>query len=1839
MLRMRRLMVTLFIGLMCTSLKAQQALPPSGHGGDPNLTIDVRDPFAGTIRKTPELSFEKTNPGSRSAAPKTRSCHTEEAAQEQAAFSAGATESDTLFEQWIREELQGNQRNRSLFRFGPEEVLTIPTVVHVIYSSPQQNISDVQVFSQIQALNQDYRRQNPDQAFTPRQFKNLASDTGIEFCLANVDPQGRPTNGIHRVSFTGAPFTERVMNERVKPATIWDPNRYFNIWVCMLANDVLGFATFPVSSGLSGVPTQRTGASTDGVVITYQAFGTTGAAVAPFNKGRTATHEVGHWLGLRHIWGDGPCGVDDFVGDTPEASGPHFGCQTSAGGCRGSLAMVQNYMDYSEDACMNLFTRDQKARMRTVLKNSPRRGSLLESGACAPPMTPPNPAFASSIRQGCAPLAVSFDDRSEGKDLSYQWSFPGGRPATSNSASPQVLYRDPGVYPVSLRVTNPAGSRSVTQEGFITVTSSGQMLPYLADFEPTVATQAANFYLENPDNDHTWGITERIGGGGQSARSLTMNQFDNKLVNSADWFLLPILNFSGTSAPELSFDLSYAQYSDKFSDTLGVFVSTGCGTLFRAIYYKGGETLSTLDGRPVTQPFTPDGTEWRKEKIDLRSLAGQPNVQIAFVTFNGNGNDIYLDNIRIGAPLPPAPEPRFTVSVREACAEEPVRFADQSVGEVTGHLWSFPGGTPASSSEANPQVSYSEPGTYDVILSVMGPGGERSVTKTGIVSIRSAPPLVVTGDREICEGESLEIMASGGRDYQWSLSGTVLSEGSTDRFSFTPDADDVLTVVTSDGVCEARKIIPIRVMAVRPLTITPAAVEICPGEEVALEATGAESYEWSTAAAEPHSRSGSLVVRPIETTSYTVKGVNEQGCQLSASVNVVVHESPESMRVSAEKTQICPGESVKLFASGASSYRWSPTIGLNQSEGAQVLSSPDLTTTYRVEATNEFGCNVSRDITVEVTDFPEVMIRSLSPVICQGADVILQARGGQVYEWYPSALVQGQGSEVVGNPVEGQVFTVIGKTNAGCADTAQVYVDVLQPEPLEIAASSYSVCPGEQAQLSVRGGQNYQWQQAPGLDWTRGDRVTARPQRDQVYTVFGTDRQGCETSASVTINVSRSRTAYADFSTSQSITCAGQEVDFRSQSPNAVAYRWEFEGGTPATSTEPNPKVTYPYQGSFSVRLEVQGCDRRIDRMERTDLIYVTAPAGISMNTGDRVICRGEDLTITASGGRTYAWSPASGLDRTSGATVIASPLATTTYKLIATDEQGCREEKEITLNVVSPQELTVSPEGANICKGDSVLIESSGVLDYAWSGADLFRDVRSASFFAKPEQTTVYRLNAIDVNGCTYQREVRVEVSDSISLDLSADRLRVCEGELVNLFAEGASVVNWSPADVLSSSTGNEIEAFPSETTTFFVSATNEAGCHSQESITIEVEPEVSVRLVAQDSVLCPGQATLLTAEGGTRFDWSPSTGLNQSYGAIVTANPGETTTYTVSRSEGGCGASAQITLEVKDPEPLLISPTAARICEGDKINLEVSGGSRYVWELAEGLTTVAGKRVEVSPSFSTQYVVRSLDDRGCELTGTASVVVVHSDFLEAFSSASTICAGEEVTINATGAESYRWNPDPTLSDTTGPRVFAVPTIGNDYVVIGTNPEGCEDTVIVPINVREFEADFLISPEKIDLAEGPAIVQFEGEVEGAMEYEWNFGEKGTSSEPNPMHIFAHPGRYEILFAATDGICVTRTSQSLVVENSSSIEELEDEGPIRLDPAGEGRFRLSFSSPRNMYLRVRIMDQSGTELLAGALRPGRGIYEQNFDLRAYESGDYFLRISDGEVTKTIPFEL
>jgi len=242
------------------------------------------------------------------------------------------------------------------------KLITIQCVVHVVAKTDEENISDAQIESQIEVLNQDYRATNADRGKVPDPWQGLVADPNIEFALAKKDPKGTANNGITRVQTTRDSFGtgDSVKTKAGGGTPPWPTDRYLNIWVCNLGDGLLGYAQFP------GGP-----ARTDGVVVLYTAFGTKGAASAPFNLGRTMTHEVGHWLNLRHIWGDtNDCSGSDQVSDTPRAQMPNYGkpdwphisCNNGPNG-----DMFMDYMDYVDDAAMFMFTPGQAARMNATL--------------------------------------------------------------------------------------------------------------------------------------------------------------------------------------------------------------------------------------------------------------------------------------------------------------------------------------------------------------------------------------------------------------------------------------------------------------------------------------------------------------------------------------------------------------------------------------------------------------------------------------------------------------------------------------------------------------------------------------------------------------------------------------------------------------------------------------------------------------------------------------------------------------------------------------------------------------------------------------------------------------------------------------------------------------------------------------------------------------------------------------------------------------------------------------------------------------------------------------------------------------------------------------------------------------------------------------------------------------------------------------------------------------------------------------------------------------------------------------------------------------------------------
>lgn len=427
------------------------------------------------------------------------------------------------FESWMSNRIQELKASRVANPGNTTEIYTIPVVVHILHNGEAvgtaPNIVDAQVESQITVMNEDYRRM----VGTPggANSTGAAVDIEIEFCLASVDPNGNATNGIDRVNIgqdgitaatSGAALS--AMNA-IKPNSQWDPTKYLNMWTVKFqggASGLLGYAQFPDNSGLNGLNASGGAANTDGVVAGYQYFGSSdhdnGSFItsSPYDKGRTMTHEVGHWLGLRHIWGDGNCSADDFCDDTPRASTDHGNCgvyntcdDTAYGAATDPNDMVQNYMDYTNDTCMDTFTQDQKDRMVIVMQNSPRRVELNTSNVCS--------GFSMSLNEDptgvCAPGSgvITFNYMPTG-GYAEVVDFS----ATGNPGGTSVTFNPASASDTEIAVAMTITGITAAMAGDYTITIEGQGTTITNSIDATLkvlTTGAGSTSLQTPTNGQT----------------------------------------------------------------------------------------------------------------------------------------------------------------------------------------------------------------------------------------------------------------------------------------------------------------------------------------------------------------------------------------------------------------------------------------------------------------------------------------------------------------------------------------------------------------------------------------------------------------------------------------------------------------------------------------------------------------------------------------------------------------------------------------------------------------------------------------------------------------------------------------------------------------------------------------------------------------------------------------------------------------------------------------------------------------------------------------------------------------------------------------------------------------------------------------------------------------------------------------------------------------------------------------------------------------------------------------------------------------------------------------
>jgi hypothetical protein len=575
---------------------------------------------------------------------------------------------ETQFENWMSAKIRQRQSMRTQAAFD------IPIVVHIIHNGEPigsgRNLSIAQIQSQIDVLNEDYQRLNDDRVNTPAEFDAVAGSMDVSFVLAKQDPEGLPTDGIVRVQGTKADWSVDNAPD-FKALSYWPAEDYMNIWVVDLTGDYIGFAQFPVTD-LPGTQGPY-GPLTDGVVIDYEVFGTTDAGPfnldPKYNKGRTTTHEVGHFFSMLHVFGnEGGCSTTDFVDDTPIQSSATLTCPTHPATSCGHPKMFQNFLDYTDDDCMNLFTAGQMARMTTVLQNSPRRMSLPTSLGLQDPVVL---ALDLEARQIISPLAQTcgqgiipeLELRNRGAQVvtsaQIQLIIDGTVVQTKtfiismNHLDLETVTFDPINLPeptasvVSFQILQVNGITDNDIANNSKATGTVVLARLTVPFTETFNSTPSTWQIENPDNEITWENTVApFATSSNKAMFMEMFNYDN--TGSKDRLISNYIEIPAMGASVLKFDRAYARYPNNNGDILRVLVSEGCSADLSdavVIFNKSGTTLATTG--QTSSYFEPTGaSQWATETISLSAYSGK-NIRLVFETTNGYSNNLYLDNVSV----------------------------------------------------------------------------------------------------------------------------------------------------------------------------------------------------------------------------------------------------------------------------------------------------------------------------------------------------------------------------------------------------------------------------------------------------------------------------------------------------------------------------------------------------------------------------------------------------------------------------------------------------------------------------------------------------------------------------------------------------------------------------------------------------------------------------------------------------------------------------------------------------------------------------------------------------------------------------------------------------------------------------------------------------------------------------------------------------------------------------------------------------------------------------------------------------------------------------------------
>ncbi|ASS48209.1 MAG: hypothetical protein CHH17_05550 [Candidatus Fluviicola riflensis] len=878
-------------------------------------------------------------------------------------------------------------------------------------------------------------------------------------------------------------------------------------------------------------------------------------------------------------------------------------------------------------------------------------------------------------------------------------------------------------------------------------------------------------------------------------------------------------------------------------------------------------------------------------------------------------------------------------------------------------------------------------------------------------------------------------------------------------------------------------------------------------------ATGSMSYQWVV----PNINAPSVLIR-VKATGTAIEDLSD----------ALLSISPGNLVVTTNDVTVCGGTPVQLNATGASTYSWSPTVGLSDPLIANPVATPTVTTTYIVESVNG-TCTLTDSVTITTNSsgvVPVSVAIAASPVstICTGTSVTFTATpvnegSTPSYQWMLNGAPAGTNSNTYVNASlsDNDQVQVVLTSNQACVtgNPASSNIIVMDVESsatpsVSVNASATNICTGTNVTFTaipVNGGSNpaYQWLvNGSNVGANSAIYSSASLNNTDVVTVTMTSNSVCAiggpvTSTGITMTVGMIPAQPLAISGSASV-CEGTGVSyFVAPVAGALSYDWILPAGWSGTSTTNSINCIATSSGGFVTVSASNTCGS--SPLQTLGITTHSLPV-VSANASVASLCAGQPLTLTGTGASSYNW------DNSVSNGVVFNPLVTTTYTVTGTDINGCTDNDQITVTVNALPNVMANTTASAVCSGNPITLSGSGATSYVWNNGV----TNNVSFV--PSATTTYTVTGTDAAGCSNSTGVTVTVNNSPLVQAGNDQT-VCQGTAVTLAGSGASSYTWDNGIT------NNTPFTTMATATYIVTGTDGNGCTDKDTVGVNVNTSPTVTASATAAAICIGTPVTLTGSGATSYSWNNGVINNNAF------SPSATQTYTVTGTDGnGCTDTDQITISVNGLPTVVANATSTNLCPGSPVTLTGSGANSYTW--SNGVLN----GVAITPAATTNYTVTGTDANGCSNTAQVTVNVFSTPSVQAGND-QTVCEGTAVTLAGSGANSYTW--DNGITNNTAFTAMNTTT----YIVTGTDGNGCtdKDTVIVNVNV----APVVTASSSASAVCIGTPVTLNGN--GATSYTWNNGVTNNSAfSPSATQTYTVTG--------TDGNGCTDTDQITVSVNA-----------------------------------------------------------------------------------------